>query len=40
VRRAEGKALKCEIITQWIDPPAADRNAAFALARPDYVTVA
>ncbi|NJO32231.1 MAG: FAD-dependent oxidoreductase [Rhodospirillales bacterium] len=38
--RDEGKALKREINTQWIYPPAADRNAAFAVARPDYVTVA
>ena len=38
--REEGKALKREINTQWIYPPAADRIAAFAVANPDYVTVA
>lgn len=37
--RAEGKATKRAINTQWIYPPAADRDAAFAVANPDYVIV-
>lgn len=37
--RAEGKELKRAINTQWIYPPAPDRDAAFALARPDHVIV-
>jgi len=34
---AEGKAMKKNINTVWIYPPAADREAAFAVAHPDYV---
>ena len=37
--REEGKALKRAINTEWIYPPAPDRDAAFALARPDHVIV-
>ncbi|OON59303.1 FAD-dependent oxidoreductase [Massilia sp. KIM] len=37
--REEGKALKRAINTQWIYPPAPDREAAFALAKPDHVIV-
>jgi NADH dehydrogenase len=37
--RETGKALKREINTQWIYPPAADRHAAFAVANPDHVIV-
>ncbi len=37
--REAGKAMKREINTTWIYPPAADRNAAFAVANPDYVIV-
>lgn len=37
--REEGKALKRTINTQWIYPPAPDRNAVFAVANPDYVIV-
>lgn len=37
--RETGKAVKREINTQWIYPPAADRDAAFAVANPDYVIV-
>ena len=37
--RAEGKAVKRTINTEWIYPPAPDRDAAFALARPDHVIV-
>jgi len=37
--RAEGKALKQQINTQWIYPPVADREAIFAIANPDYVIV-
>jgi NADH dehydrogenase len=37
--RAEGKALKREINTKWIYPPAPDRDAVFAVANPDYVIV-
>ncbi|MCW2242038.1 NAD(P)/FAD-dependent oxidoreductase [Azospirillum canadense] len=37
--RETGKAVKREINTQWIYPPAADRNAAFAIANPDHVIV-
>lgn len=37
--RAEGKATKRAINTQWIYPPTADRDAAFAIANPDYVIV-
>jgi NADH dehydrogenase len=37
--RDAGKALKQEINTTWIYPPPADRNAAFAVANPDFVIV-
>ena len=37
--REVGKATKREINTKWIYPPAADRDAAFAVANPDYVIV-
>lgn len=37
--REEAKALKREITTKWIYPPAPDRDAAFAVANPDYVIV-
>lgn len=37
--RAEGKKLKQEINGVWIYPPAADRDAAFAIANPDFVIV-
>ena len=37
--REEGKALKRAINTEWIYPPAPDRDAAFAMARPDHVIV-
>jgi NADH dehydrogenase len=37
--REAGKAQKREINTTWIYPPAADRNAAFAVANPDFVIV-
>src|SRR3954467_15067607 len=33
--REAGKAMKREINTTWIYPPAADRNTAFAVANPD-----
>lgn len=36
---AEAKALKRSINTEWIYPPPADREAAFALAAPDHVIV-
>lgn len=38
--REEGKAVKREINTEWIYPPAPDRDAVFAVANPDYVIVA
>ena len=38
--REVGKAVKREINTQWIYPPAPDRDAAFATANPDHVIVA
>jgi NADH dehydrogenase len=38
--RAEGKALKRQINTQWIYPPAPNRDAAFATANPDHAVVA
>lgn len=38
--RAEAKAVKQEINRVWIYPPAATREAAFALAAPDHVIVA
>ncbi len=37
--RAEGKKLKQEINGVWIYPPAADREAVFAVANPDFVIV-
>jgi NADH dehydrogenase len=37
--REEGKAQKRAVNTEWIYPPAPDRDAAFALARPDHVIV-
>jgi NADH dehydrogenase len=37
--RAEAKAIKQEINTLWIYPPAPDRDAVFAVANPDYVIV-
>jgi NADH dehydrogenase len=37
--REEGKATKRAINTQWIYPPAAEREAAFATANPDHVIV-
>ena len=39
LRDQEAKALKRAINTQWIYPPAADRDAALALADPYYVIV-
>lgn len=40
LERAEAKALKRSINTEWIYPPAADREAAFAAADPAFVVVA
>jgi NADH dehydrogenase len=37
--REEAKALKRDINTQWIYPPA-DRESAFAVGAPDHVIVA
>jgi NADH dehydrogenase len=37
--RQEAKELKRAITTQWIYPPSADRDAAFAIANPDFVIV-
>lgn len=37
--REEGKKIKQEINRLWIYPPAPDRDAAFAVANPDYVIV-
>jgi NADH dehydrogenase len=37
--RDEAKKIKQEINTVWIYPPAADRDAAFAVANPDFVIV-
>ncbi|WP_407278145.1 FAD-dependent oxidoreductase [Aromatoleum evansii] len=37
--REEAKSLKREITTKWIYPPAPDRDAAFAVANPDFVIV-
>ncbi|WP_020655418.1 NAD(P)/FAD-dependent oxidoreductase [Massilia niastensis] len=37
--REEGKALKVAINTQWIYPPAPNREAAFEYAKPDHVIV-
>lgn len=39
ITRAEAKAIKQEINRVWIYPPAADRDAVFAIANPDYVIV-
>ena len=35
----EAKNLKRDITTKWIYPPAADRQAVFTIANPDYVIV-
>ncbi len=40
LERAEAKALKRSINTEWIYPPAADRDTAFAAADPAFVVVA
>ena len=40
LERAEAKTLKRSINTEWIYPPAADREAAFAAADPAFVVVA
>ncbi len=37
--RGEAKAIKREINTRWIYPPAPDREAVFAVANPDFVIV-
>jgi NADH dehydrogenase len=37
--RHEAKAVKQEINTKWIYPPAPDREAIFAIANPDHVIV-
>lgn len=37
--RAEGKKIKQEINCIWIYPPAAERDAVFAVANPDYMIV-
>ena len=37
--REKGKKLKQEINQVWIYPPAADRDAMFAIANPDFVIV-
>jgi len=37
--REDGKALKREINTKWIYPPAPDKAAVFAVANPDFVIV-
>ncbi|KQZ65011.1 pyridine nucleotide-disulfide oxidoreductase [Sphingopyxis sp. Root1497] len=37
--RDEGKKIKQEINTVWIYPPAADRDAVFAVANPDFMIV-
>ncbi|HQS97571.1 MAG: FAD-dependent oxidoreductase [Novosphingobium sp. 17-62-19] len=37
--RAESKKIKQEINQIWIYPPAADRDAVFAVANPDFVIV-
>ncbi|UGQ27872.1 NAD(P)/FAD-dependent oxidoreductase [Acinetobacter calcoaceticus] len=37
--REEAKKIKQEINTIWIYPPAADREAVFAIANPDFVIV-
>ncbi len=40
LERGEAKTLKRSINTEWIYPPAADREAAFAAADPAFVVVA
>ncbi|HTQ71534.1 MAG TPA: FAD-dependent oxidoreductase [Acidocella sp.] len=37
--REDAKALKAEINTKWIYPPAPDRDAVFAVSNPDYIIV-
>ena len=37
--REDAKKIKQEINTVWIYPPAADRDAVFAIANPDFVIV-
>ena len=37
--RGDAKALKKEITTKWIYPPAPDRQAVFAISSPDHVIV-
>jgi NADH:ubiquinone reductase (H+-translocating) len=37
--REDAKALKIEITTKWIYPPATDRDAIFAISNPDFVIV-
>jgi len=37
--REEAKKIKQEINTVWIYPPAADRDAVFSIANPDFVIV-
>jgi len=37
--REDAKSLKREITTKWIYPPAPDREAAFAVANPDFAIV-
>ncbi|RYD95850.1 MAG: NAD(P)/FAD-dependent oxidoreductase, partial [Sphingomonadales bacterium] len=37
--RGDAKKIKTEINTVWIYPPSPDREAVFALARPDHVIV-
>ena len=39
LQREEAKELKRSINTEWIYPPEPDREAAFAVANPDYVIV-
>ena len=39
ITREAAKAIKQEINRVWIYPPAADRDAVFAVANPDYVIV-
>ena len=38
-KEAKGKALKRTVNTQWIHPPAANREAAFAVVNTDFVVV-
>lgn len=37
--REDAKAIKTDINTKWIYPPAPDRDAAFAVSSPDYIIV-